>query len=156
MRRVLVASVAIGLVLILPAPAQAYHLYLKIKAQGGTTYVETDCPVNRTLTVEYNGLKQSLKVPTGTFRGTDAGLSRAGRTKLNRIAGGGENVVATCNAPSDHDELEVLPFTGVTTAQQLGLGLGLIGIGVALLLWLGPARSRRPRRKRPPVRVYAQ
>ncbi|HKQ02167.1 MAG TPA: hypothetical protein VJ735_17730 [Actinomycetes bacterium] len=155
MRRLLVIAIVIGSILFLQAPAQAVHLYLKMTPNGdGTTSVQTNCPKGSTLKVTVGATSKSITVPkNGGFD------SRS----LNTVAAKGRSagykkVSATCSPASQgHKKLRVLPFTGVTTSQQLAVGLGLLGLGAVLLrLGFSPSPRRRPRRRRPPVKVWAQ
>jgi hypothetical protein len=155
MRRLLVIAIVIGSMLFLQAPAQAVHLYLKMTPNGdGTTHIETSCPKGRTLKVTVGTTSKAITVPkNGGFD------SRS----LNSVAAKGKSagykkVAATCSPASQgHKNLTVLPFTGVTTSQQLTVGLGLLGLGAVLLrLGFSPSPGRRPRRQRPPVKVWAQ
>ena len=126
MRRFLVLTLVVGSVVLLAAPAHAIHYYLKMWTANGTTYVETECPAGRTLTITRGGIKQSMRVPRTRIAFKAPKLSRVARAK--------GKVSAICTPASQgHTELE-LAFTGVTTGQQLGAGLALLGVGTMLLL----------------------
>ena len=148
MRKLLLVSMVVGCVLLVGAPAEAVHLYLKIKPQGATTYVETTCPAGRTLSVKVGTSTQSVTVPAG----------RGGKfttTRLNTVARKSGPIYATCNGHTLRTAW--LARTGTATGWELSFGLGLVAVG-ALLLLLGrrPPMGPRRRRPRPPVKVYAQ
>jgi LPXTG-motif cell wall-anchored protein len=65
-------------------------------------------------------------------------------------------MTATCNGHPVR--LTRLPRTGVSVTQQLAVGLGLLLIGLLLLAVGGRPSGGAParRRRRPPVKVYAQ
>jgi hypothetical protein len=159
MRRLLVLSTLVCCVLAVPAPAQAYHLYVKLVPDktSGTAHVYTTCPKGHTLTVTVGTVKQSVKVSSSNFR--TKSLYQAARARSLATAsstGTHQTMTATCSPASGQPPHTILAFTGVTTGQKLLLAVGLLGIGVVLLMvghWQPP---RRPRRPRPPVKVYAQ
>jgi LPXTG-motif cell wall-anchored protein len=163
MRKRLVVSVVIGSILFLQAPAQANHLYARIRAPQSDTYVEIseECPVGRTLTFSSGGLRQTVKVPKVRVhvRANKERYRKFTTPALNQVARR-TGLTATCNLVGDPNHLvhvERLPQTGVTTTQELVVGLALVSIGVLLLVFgRRPPASRRPQRRRPPVKVYAQ
>ena len=149
MRKLLLVSILVCLVLLVEAPAQAVHLYFKMRVQGSSTYVETSCPAGRKLVVQVGSYTQNVTVPSG----------KGGKfitTKLNQVARSTGTISATCNG---HKLTTArLAKTGAASGWELALGLGLVAVG-ALLVLLGrrpPAGPARRRRRRPPVRVYAQ
>ena len=158
MRRRLVVSIVIGSILFLHAPAQANHLYARIKPRGNRTDVVTNCAVGQTLEVSSGGVVETVTVPEGSETDT-AGVYAftTDKVKVNRVARGGGAIKAT-RTNDDHTIIvERLANTGITTTQELVVGVGLVSIGVVLLVYgRRPPAGRRPRRRRPPVKVYAQ
>jgi LPXTG-motif cell wall-anchored protein len=163
MRKRLVVSVVIGSMLFLQAPAQAKHLVMRIRPPGSPAYVETNCPAGATLKVSAGGVKQVAEVPDveKTEKGYKKGYRKFSAPTLDKVA----NEVAS---ETDDDDIEAfcdghpvevvrLPETGVTTTQELMVGVGLVSVGVLLLMFgRRPPAGRGPRRRRPPVKVYAQ
>jgi hypothetical protein len=160
MRRRLVVSVVIGSILLLQVPAEAVHLYMRIRAPESPTYVETNCPVGGTLTVRSGGVRQTAKVPNvpKNKKGYKKGYRKFTAPTLNQVASKTGVITATCNGHKVKVvRLKPLSNTGVTTTQELVVGVGLVSIGVLLLVFgRRPPAGRRPRRRRPPVKVYAQ
>jgi LPXTG-motif cell wall-anchored protein len=154
MRKRLVVSVVIGSILFLQAPAQANHLYMRIRAPQSATYVEIKgCPVGGTLTVRSGGVRQAAKVPN--VPKNKEGYREFTAPTLNQVASKTGVITATCNGHLVH--VARLPKTGITTTQELVVGVGLVSIGGLLLVYgRRPPAGRRPRRRRPPVKVYAQ
>jgi LPXTG-motif cell wall-anchored protein len=162
MRKRLVVSVVIGSILFLQAPAQANHLYARIRAPQSDTYVEITvskyCPVGATLEVRSGDgdVRQTAKVPKGVEgeRANNEKYRKFTAPTLNQVAKK-TGLTATCNGHKVN--VIRLPKTGVTTTQELVVGVGLVSIGVLLLMFgRRPPAGRGPRRRRPPVKVYAQ
>ena len=155
MRTRLVVAVVIGSILLLQVPAEAVHLYMRIKPRGNKTDVVTNCKVGQTLEVSSGGVVETATVPEGSDPDGD-GVYEFTTAKVNRVARGGGAIKAT-RTSDDHTIIVELAETGITTTQELVVGVGLVSIGVLLLLYgRRPPAGRRPRRRRPPVKVYAQ
>jgi hypothetical protein len=160
MRRWLIVAVVIGSILFLQAPAEAAHLYMRIREPHSDTYVELKvsefCPAGATLAVRSGDVRQTAKVPnvSRNVRVNNVLYRPFTARSLNRVARM-TGLTATCNGHLVH--VERLAKTGVTATQELVVGLGLVSIGVLLLVFgRRPSAGRRPRRPRPPVKVYAQ
>jgi LPXTG-motif cell wall-anchored protein len=102
-------------------------------------------------------VRQTAKVPNvpKNKKGHKKGYRKFTAPTLNQVASTTGVITATCNGHLVH--VARLPKTGVTTTQELMVGVGLVSTGVLLLVFGRrlPA-GRRPRRRRPPVKVYAQ
>ena len=163
MRRRLVVSVVISSMLFLQAPAEAGHLYMRIRAPESDTYVEITedkaCPVGATLAVRSGDVRKTAKVPNVrvNVRANNEHYRKFTAPTLNQVARK-TGLTATCNGHKVNVvRLKPLSNTGVTTTQELMVGVGLVSIGVLLLVFgRRPPAGRRPRRRRPPVKVYAQ
>jgi hypothetical protein len=160
MRKRLVVSVVIGSILFLQAPAQANHLYSRIKPRGNKTDVVTNCTVGQTMEISSGGVEETVTVPEGSDPDGDGVYEfTTDKVKVNRVARGSGAITGT-RTSDDHTIIvkrQSLVNTGITTTQELVVGVGLVIIGVLLLLYgRRPPAGRRPRRRRPPVKVYAQ
>lgn len=146
MRKLLaVLSIAISLALLVQEPGAAAHLHMRIQATGTVTSVQTDCPRGRDLTV-----RQGSRVVTVKVTGSSFSTSR-----LNAVARSSAKITATC---SGHPvTVARLATTGLRVLPQLEIGIGLLAAGVLLvMLTLRPSGAPPRRKRRAPVKVYAQ
>ena len=149
-RLIVVLSVAVGLALLLQAPAGAFHWTLRIQSTASGTHVETTCPKGRNLRIRQGSRAVTLKTPGRSFN----------TTRLNTISRSSGSITATCGGHPLRVERR-LARTGLPILPQAGIGIGLLVTG-ALLLRMGlgppggPPRRKKKRTRRAPVKVYAQ
>ena len=146
MRKLLLVAMVVGCVLLVGAPAEAVHLYFKMKPQGASTYVETSCKAGQRLSVRVGTSTQSVTVPAGSG-------GKFTTSRLNTVARRSGPIYATCNGHPLRTAR--LATTGTATGWELTMGFGLVVVGTLFVL-LGRRPPTGPRRPRPPVKVYAQ
>jgi hypothetical protein len=146
MRKLLIVlSMAISLALLLQDPGGAFHLYLRIRATGTGTSVQTNCAAGGDLTVRQGSHAVTVKITRSSFS----------TSRLNAVARSSTKITATCNGHPV--TVAHLATTGLPVFLQLGISMGLLVIGVLLvMLSLSPPRGPSRRRRRAPVRIYAQ
>jgi hypothetical protein len=103
-------------------------------------------------------VEETVTVPEGSDPDGDGVYEfTTAKAKVNKVARGGGAITATRSSDGHTIIVERLAETGITTTQELVVGVGLVSIGVVLLVYgRRPPAGRRPRRRRPPVKVYAQ